>query len=71
RGKEAMLSGLDNIKGIGRGRKLALLKYFGSIEALKAASIEDLLKAPRMTKTVAETLYQGLRKVSSPLMGEG
>ncbi|MBI5097538.1 MAG: excinuclease ABC subunit UvrC, partial [Nitrospirae bacterium] len=62
RGKEAMISGLDAIKGIGRARKLALLKYFGSIEALKAADIADLLKAPRMTTKVAEELYKELRR---------
>ena len=62
RGKEAMISGLDAIKGIGRARKLALLKYFGSIEALKAAGIADLLKAPRMTAKVAEELYKELRR---------
>lgn len=63
RGKEAMLSGLDNIKGIGRVRKLALLKYFGSVEALKNASIEELMKAPRMYEKAAEKLYQELRKI--------
>lgn len=60
RGKEAMLSGLDNIKGIGKARKLALLKYFGSIEALKSASIEDLMEAPKMPDKVAEGLYEEL-----------
>ncbi len=62
RGKEAMLSELDNIEGIGRARKLALLKYFGSVEALKGASIKELAKAPKMTKKVAEELYEVLRK---------
>lgn len=62
RGKEAMISGLDAIKGVGRARKLALLKYFGSIEALKTADVEDLLKAPRMTIKVAEELYRELRR---------
>jgi len=62
RGKEAMISKLDAIKGIGRARKLSLLKYFGSIEALKAADIEDLLKAPRMTAKVAEELHRELRR---------
>ncbi len=61
RGKEAMLSELDKIKGIGRGRKLSLLKYFGSIESLRSAGVEDLMKAPKMTKRAAEALYQELR----------
>ena len=62
RGKEAMLSGLDNIKGIGRGRKLALLKYFGSMEALRVATVEELMKAPKMTKIAADVLCQAFRK---------
>lgn len=61
RGKEAMLSELDKIKGIGRARKLSLLKYFGSIESLGRASVEELMKAPKMTKGAAEALYQELR----------
>ena len=64
RGKEAMLSELDNVKGIGRARKLALLKYFGSVEVLRKTSVEDIMKSPRMTRSVAEALYQELRKVT-------
>lgn len=60
RGKEAMLSELDNVKGIGRARKLALLKYFGSVEALKNAPIEELARAPKMTEKAAEGLYEEL-----------
>ncbi len=62
RGKEAMLSELDNIKGIGRGRKLALLKYFGTVELLRNASVEDIMKSPKMTRSVAETLFRELRR---------
>ena len=62
RGKEAMLSALDNIKGIGRARKLALLKYFGSVESLKKAGIEELIKAPKMTEKAAKELYVELHR---------
>lgn len=62
RGKEAMISSLDNIKGIGRARKLSLLKYFGSIEIMSKASVGDLMKAPKMTRHLADLLYQELRK---------
>jgi len=60
RGKEAMLSKLDNVKGIGRARKLALLKYFGSLETLRNAGVEDLMKVPGMTEKVAKGLYEEL-----------
>lgn len=62
RGKEALLSELDHIKGIGRARKLALLKYFGSIEVLKKATLDELIKSPGMTRSMAEKLYRELRK---------
>ncbi len=61
RGKEAMLSELDKIKGIGRERKISLLKYFGSIESLRRATVKDLMKTPRMTESVADALYHALR----------
>lgn len=62
RGKEVMLSELDKIKGIGRARKLALLKYFGSVEVMRKASVEDLLKVHGMTNNAAAELYQEIRK---------
>ncbi|MBI5194341.1 MAG: excinuclease ABC subunit UvrC [Nitrospirae bacterium] len=61
RGKEGMLSELDKIKGIGRARKIALLKYFGSVDVLKKAGVEELMKAPKMTEKVAKELYEELR----------
>ena len=64
RDKEMLLSELDYIKGIGRARKLALLKYFGSVENLKLASIDELMKAPGMNKVIAERLYRELHKRS-------
>jgi len=42
RHKEAITSALDSIPGIGPRRKKALLKKFGSIEAIKEASSEEL-----------------------------
>ncbi len=63
RGKEAMLSGLDDVKGIGRARKIALLKYFGSVETLKNAGVDELMKAPKMTEKVAGEVYKELRKI--------
>jgi excinuclease ABC subunit C len=42
RGKGFITSALDNIPGIGPKRKRALLKKFGSIEAIKKASPEEL-----------------------------
>src|SRR6266436_3590069 len=44
RSKAIKVSSLDNIEGIGNLRKKALLHYFGSYEAIKDATIDELLK---------------------------
>jgi excinuclease ABC subunit C len=52
---------LDDIEGIGEKRKLSLLKEFGSVEGIKAASIESLTKAPVMNRKTAEKVYEFFR----------
>ncbi len=70
RGKEVMLSELDKIKGIGRARKLALLKYFGSVEALKSLSADEMMKAPGMTEGVAKEVYEEFRSKKQEVRGQ-
>ena len=40
--KSAMKSSLDEIPGVGPKRRDALRKHFGTIKAIKAASVEEL-----------------------------
>ena len=47
---------LDEIKGIGNKRKQALYKKFKTIENMKKASIEDLVKIPGITKKIAKDI---------------
>lgn len=61
RSKKMFKSDLDNIKGIGEVRKKALLKSLGSIEGIKAASIEKLSKVDGMNIAVAEEVYNYFR----------
>ncbi len=56
RGKSAVRSSLDDIEGIGPKRRRALLTRFGSLAAIRAASIEDLAAVPGMNRRVAEDL---------------
>jgi excinuclease ABC subunit C len=62
RRKEAITSVLDSIHGIGPKRKKALLKKFGSIEAVKEASLEQLSQTeginPALAKKVKEELVR-------------
>lgn len=50
-------SSLDNIPGIGKIRKMNLLKSFGNIEAIKNASVEEIAKVKGMNKKIAKTLF--------------
>jgi len=47
---------LDEIEGIGEKRKMALLKAFGSIEGIKAASVEQLAGIESMNISSAEAI---------------
>ncbi|MCK6625354.1 MAG: excinuclease ABC subunit UvrC [Anaerolineae bacterium] len=60
RGKSAVHSSLDEIEGIGPKRRRALLKKFGSLDAIREASIEELLTVPGMTRSAAERLKSDL-----------
>lgn len=58
RDKEVTKSALDDIQGIGKVKKQALLKQFGSVEKIKQASIEELMKVKGITKELAERLKE-------------
>jgi excinuclease ABC subunit C len=65
RGKRQSRSALDEIPGIGDKRRRALLKHFGSVDRMKQASLEELVRAPGMNRPAAEKLHQALHvKVS-------
>ena len=60
RGKLGIASRLDAIPGIGPQRRKALLTHFGSIEAIRSASLEDLKTVPGITEAIALALRSGL-----------
>lgn len=53
---------LEDIPGIGETRRTALLTHFGGLESLKNAVVEDIAKAPGISKTLAEVVYKALRE---------
>ena len=57
RAKSMYKSSLDEIEGIGAKRKNDLLKYFGSAEDVKEATLEDLQKVEGISKKIAEKIY--------------
>ncbi len=56
RGKDLTASILDRIPGIGLKKKRSLLNYFGSLDAVAGAAVEELLKVPGITRTQAENI---------------
>ena len=57
RSDDIQASSLDDIAGIGKKRKVALLKELGTIENIKKASVEDLAKIKGMNQKTAENVY--------------
>ena len=57
RAKSMATSPLDEVPGIGPSRKRALLMHFGTARAVKGAALEDLERAPGISKTMARGIY--------------
>jgi excinuclease ABC subunit C len=57
RSKAITASVLDDVPGIGPARKKALLMHFGTAKAVRAASLEDLQRAPGVSEAVAQAVY--------------
>ena len=60
RGRQSITSQLDDVPGIGSRRRSALLKHFGSLDAIRAASVEELAAVPGMTRKAAEQVKANL-----------
>lgn len=62
RGKSMFFSELDEIDGIGRDRKKKLLNLFGSVEAVRQASLPELQKTAGISKKTAEKIFNYFHK---------
>ena len=60
RGKTARQSALDAVPGVGPKRKRALLRKFGSVKALRQASIDEIAATDGISRRVAETVKRSL-----------
>lgn len=58
RKKAVLTSALDSILQIGDKRKKALLKYFGSVEKIKRAQLEELEQSGIVPKSIARKIYE-------------
>ena len=63
RKREMKDSVLDGVSGLGPSRRARLIKEFGSINKIRQATLEDLLKLTWLPEEVAKSIYQ---KCSNP-----
>ncbi len=59
--KKKYNSKLDGIAGIGLQRKTQILKYFGGIQGVLKASVEELSRVPMINENLAEKIYKHLQ----------
>jgi excinuclease ABC subunit C len=57
RAKSLTTSTLDEVPGIGPNRKRALLMHFGTARAVKGAALDDLERAPGISKAMARHIH--------------
>jgi len=60
RGKAMKASALDNISGLGEAKAKALLKHFGTMKTLRAASEDDLIQVAGIGPALAAKIHDGL-----------
>jgi excinuclease ABC subunit C len=65
RGKAATASVLDDVPGLGPARRTALLKHFGSVRKLRAASVEEIAAVPGVGARLAATIAAALGPLGS------
>jgi excinuclease ABC subunit C len=57
RGKASLHSSLEEIPGVGAQRRRLLLRHFGSLKNIKAASLSELESVAGLPETVARTVH--------------
>jgi excinuclease ABC subunit C len=65
RKKRTIRSELDDIPGIGPGRRQILLSHFGSVENMKQATLEELSAVPGIPKALAEKVFNHFQSAKS------
>ena len=56
--KTSIKSSLDDLSGVGKSRKKLLLRYFGSVEQIRRASVDDLCEVSGIGKNTAKSVYK-------------
>ncbi|WP_330318226.1 excinuclease ABC subunit UvrC [Streptomyces platensis] len=69
RTKRLKSSPLDTVAGLGDTRRQALLKHFGSLKKLRAATIDEICEVPGVGRKTAETVAAALAGAAPPAPG--
>ncbi|WBO67047.1 excinuclease ABC subunit UvrC [Streptomyces camelliae] len=64
RAKRFRAGPLDDVPGLGETRKQALIKHFGSVKKLRAATIEQIQEVPGIGRKTAETIAAALAQAA-------
>lgn len=60
RDKAMTVSILDEVEGVGPTRKRAIMRYFGSMKRLRAASVEEISAVKGISESVAQSVYDAV-----------
>jgi excinuclease ABC subunit C len=66
RSTSMLVSLLDEVPGLGGTRRKALMKQFGSLKRLRAASIEELMAVPGIGRRTAEAVQAAITEPADP-----
>ncbi|WP_133910228.1 excinuclease ABC subunit UvrC [Streptomyces sp. NBC_00582] len=66
RAKRLRSGPLDDVPGLGETRKQALIKHFGSVKRLRAATVEQICEVPGIGRKTAETIAAALAQAAPP-----
>ena len=69
RSKSMTVSALDDVPGLGELRRKALLRAFGSVKRLRAASVEEIASVPGVGRRTAEAVHAALAAQAAPAPG--
>ena len=61
RSKRALFSELDEVPGVGKARRAALLRHFGSMKRLRAAAADEIAQTDGIGPALAAQIYEALR----------
>jgi excinuclease ABC subunit C len=60
RARKMVTSALDHVSGVGPKRKAMLMRHFGSIKKIRAATVEELSELPGINPSLARAIKQAL-----------